>query len=252
MSDREPFFLPAPRPEDEPEREPFYPDFAWMRPDNVVAADVPLGIELARTDETVLRLTRARAFGRGLQLEVEWWIRPGSERRADHSHGWEEDEWPRFGVQLGDGTRLGREFAAHGGGADPAEGGPGLTQCGGSGGGLRGGQDWWLHPMPTEDFEVVVAWPSRGIDEAWRRIELAPLRAARDEVIWPMPPMPESEDGSGFGWFAYAPLSGAVHGAPSPYTSALDLGLDQPFADTTTDGGNAAGEPPQLEGGRER
>ncbi len=213
----EPFFEPWPEPEAEEHEQPEY-DIPWLPPRHVVGVTVPLDLVLHAGPDVVVRATRARVFTRGLEVEVGTWVRPGRSRPVDSvDRIWEQQE-PRFGVRLADGTRLGHR-PHH---APPDDDGtPGtFTQTGGQGDGLASARSWWLHPFPEgESLELVARWDHLGIPECSATLPLAPLRSAAEgeQFLWDPPP-PPGEDG--LGWFAYAPMSGEA------YRSSLAITVD--------------------------
>lgn len=88
---------------------------------------------------------------------------------------------------------------------------PTLAQRGGGGGGRTFGIDYWLTPLPPPgDLNVVVAWPSQGVDETHTVIpaELIVDGLARNIELWPWEPpadhapMPEPPELPEGGWFA--------------------------------------------------
>ncbi len=143
---QQPFFDPWPEPEEHEHDQPEY-DIPWMPPRHVVGVTVPLDVEIFTGPDVVVRATRARAYSRGLEIEVETWVRPGATRPVDDvAHVWEQQE-PRVGVRLADGTRLGHRppHVAPDDDAGPST----LAQTGGQGDALRSSRSWWLHPFPT-------------------------------------------------------------------------------------------------------
>ncbi|QKE85180.1 hypothetical protein [Arthrobacter sp. NEB 688] len=207
---QQPFFDPWPEPEAEHDEQPEY-DIPWMPPRHVVGVTVPLDVEIFTGPDVVVRATRARAFTRGLEVEVETWVRPGSTRPVDDvARIWEQQE-PRFGLRLADGTRLGHR-PPHA--APDEEAGPStLAQTSGQGDTLRSSRSWWIHPFPEgESVELVVRWDHLGVPESVATLPLGPLReaATREQVLWDPPPPPGADGG---GWFAYGPMSGSAYGS---------------------------------------
>jgi hypothetical protein len=205
----EEFFEPFPEPhEDEPGQAPEM-DVPWMPPVHVVGVDVPLGVDVHRGPDVVIRVTRAAVYRRGVELHVGSWVRPGTSRPvAEGPWSWRDAE-PRVGFRLADGTRLGHRFH-HGPPGPGSDEGAGVTlaQTGGHGGGLRSEQSWWMHPLPDgDDLTVVVRWDHAGVPESSARLDLAALRAAAagEEVLWDPPPPPGAHGG---GWFAHGPMPG--------------------------------------------
>ncbi|HNV42977.1 MAG TPA: hypothetical protein PKM37_15465, partial [Ornithinibacter sp.] len=104
MSDA-PFFEPLPDPEELSEEEEQVVDLPWAPPSHIVGVIVPVDVDVFRSDDVAVRVTHAACFGRGLELHVSAWVRPGSQpRQTDQRHHWRDHE-PRVGVRLADGTR---------------------------------------------------------------------------------------------------------------------------------------------------
>jgi len=234
MSDA-PFFEPLPEPEEPFDEEEQVVDLPWMPPSHVAGVVTPLGVDVFRSDDVAVRVTHAVCFRRGLELHVSAWVRPGSQpRRSDHQHRWGFEE-PRVGIRLADGTRLGHRHphAPMDADAEQAEAEQpvvSMTQTHGGSEALRASSSWWLHAVPDGDaLEVVVEWEYVGVPESTAQIDLAVLREAaqHEDVLWGPPPPP----GEGFGWFAYAPMSG------SAFHSSLRLSVD---AADDADGDGAA------------
>ncbi len=223
MTSPAPFFapLPAPRAPEGPEG-PYYPDLAFQVPLNVVGVPVPLRLGLARTADTLVVLSHAVAYDRGLTLTVDTWVRPGTEL-SELDHTWEAQR-PRFGVLLDDGTKVGHDPArpwgpspdvtrtpptpAAGNPPQRAVGEPGIVQVSGSADTLTTSTTWWLYPVPAgAGLELVVAWDARGVPETFTRLLLGEIRAAAAlaEPLWPLPQPPEGHHG----WAGYgSPLGG--------------------------------------------
>lgn len=199
-----PFFDPWPEPEPDADEHQNEIDLPWMPPVHVVGTVVPVAAAVHRSDDVLVQVTHVVACRRGLELHVGTWLRPGARRELSGIGSiWQEQE-PRVGVRLADGTRCGHR-PAH---VEPPDGEPSpttFTQTSANGGGLHFATSWWLHPLPEGDtLEVVVRWDHQGVPESSVALDLAPLRAAaeREVVLWDPPPAP-GEDGASFGWFAY-------------------------------------------------
>ncbi len=216
-----PFFEPYPDPAEEI-GEHHDVDVPWAPPSHAIGVVVPLGVDVFRGQDVVIRATHALVYRRGLEVHVSTWVRPGA-RRPPGRHDWPHQD-PRVGVRLADGTRVGHDPRLEGHPADSDL--PYLWMLtSGSGGSLRFDQAWWLHPLPAGDhLEVVAAWEPMGVPESAARFELAALRRAADaeEVLWDPPPPPGAD---GLGWFAYAPLSREAY--RSDATIRLDQGADE-------------------------
>jgi hypothetical protein len=222
MSDA-PFFEPWPDPEDDEGGDSQEVDLPWMPPAHVAGVVVPVAVDLVRRADLLVRMTHVVAHERGLELHVGTWLRPGTRRPVTGTEApyWQAQE-PRIGLRLADGTRLGHR-PPHASPPEAERPSAYFTQLQGDGGGLRSSSSWWLHPLPDGDeLEVVVEWQHQGVPETSTALDLAALRAAaaQEEVLWAPPPAPA--EGDSFGWFAFAPMSGAV------YTSSLDVAVDSP------------------------
>ncbi|NHA69106.1 hypothetical protein [Phycicoccus flavus] len=206
-----PFFDPWPDPEEDDAAPDPDVDLPWLPPTHVLGVVVPLDAAAFDSADVVVRVVRAVAYRRGVELTVDVRRRPGSRPPASGPEDWRGLE-PRVGVRLADGTRVGHRPE----GVPPPPGedgdGPSLTRTGTEGSGLRHSTSWWLTPFPAgASLEVVVQWTTHGVPESAATLDLAALRrAAEDErELWPPAPRPA---GSGAGWFAYAPVSHAVLG----------------------------------------
>ena len=207
-----PFFEPWPEPESEVDVPEPEVDLPWMPPRHVVGVVVPLRAELHRGADVVIRVTHAVAFRRGVELHVGAWLRPGTVRPLSSAARVFEEQEPRVGLRLADGTRLGHRAVPGGGFPGEDEEAPfSFLQNSGSGGALHSCRSWWLAPLPDGDhLEVVAQWEHQGVPECSARIDLAMLRDAAEgeDVLWEPPPPPGE---GGFGWFAYAPFSGETY-----------------------------------------
>jgi hypothetical protein len=205
-----PFFEPWPEPEVDEDSQQRDLDLPWLPPAHVAGVVVPLAADIHRGDDVVVRVTHVVAYQRGLELHVATWVRPGARRDVSTADEvWREHE-PRIGVRLADGTRLGHRAPHAPPSPDQEASATFFSQTNGTGGGLQSSSSWWVHPFPVgSDLEVVVAWEHQGVPESSVAIDLEALRAeARgEEVLWDPPPPPA--EGDSFGWFAYAPMSGA-------------------------------------------
>ncbi len=206
VSPSEPFFAPLPPP---PERlqdaPPVYPDLPFQVPMNVVGVPVALRLGLARSRDTLVVLSHAVVYQRGITLTVESWVRPGTEL-PEAGRSWEALR-PRFGVLLDDGTKVGHDpllgWQLQAGEVDGDAGAaPGLVQVDGSSSLLTTSTTWWLYPFPTGPrLDLVVAWADRGIPESLTTLDLAPMHssAVLAEPLWPLPAPPEDVGWAGDG-----------------------------------------------------
>ncbi|HEY7718165.1 MAG TPA: hypothetical protein VH915_05355 [Pedococcus sp.] len=224
----EPFFEPLPEPEPVVERPKTYPQFAWQPPLNVVPVSVPVSVELARTDDTVVRLHGFDVYPQGVTYDVRVWLRPGSEPSSEPSTWDPWGESPRVGWLLEDGTKVGAEVPGHGGDEPNGDAPFHIAGVGGEAGDLRAAYGHWLHPLPPAGrWTAVTEWRSRGIPETRVEVDARPIReaaAAADAAgpLWDLPPVPEDAE---FGWYAYAPMTGGAYG------SRLTLSQDDPARD---------------------
>lgn len=223
-----PFFDPWPEPDQDQDEQQQELDLPWMPPAHVAGVVVPLATDVYRGDDVVVQVTHVIAYERGLEVHVGTWLRPGT-RQEDPApqHRWHEPHEARIGIRLADGARLGHRPPY--GPPDPDlepeldPGSASLSQTNNTGSGLHTSSSWWLQPFPHgATCEVVVAWEEQGVPESSVALDLDALRRAAtgEEVLWDPPPA--LTEGDSFGWFAYAPMSGAV------YTSSLDLSFDRP------------------------
>lgn len=212
--DHAPFFEPWQGLEEDQPPEPDV-DVPWMPPTHVAGVVVPLGVDVSREQDVVVKVSHAVAYRRGLELHVGVWIRPGALRPlSDAAHVWREQE-PRVGFRLADGTRLGHRNPH--GSESPQLQRPdlqaapiSLAQTGGHGGGLRFASSWWLFPFPQGDgLDVVVQWEHQGVPESTAWVDLDALRqaAAGEDVLWAPPSSPG--DGAA-AWSGYAPTGGGL------------------------------------------
>jgi hypothetical protein len=227
----ESFFAPLPAPHHhEADPQPVYPDVPWQVPMNVVGVPIALRLGMAQSADTLVVLSHAVVFPRGLTLTVESWVRPGTEL-AEAGRSWEALR-PRFGVLLDDGTKVGHDPSrAWTQTEDPVGPGgevvPGLMQVDGSAGLLTTSTTWWLYPFPGGlTMDVVVAWPERGIAEAFTSVDLAPMHSAAmlAEPLWPLPAPPRES-----GWVTFGAPLGSTEpertGGRVPGTDPADPGI---------------------------
>lgn len=222
----DPFFDPWPEPEDD---EPHHPDvdLPWMPPVHVVGVVVPIGADVHRGADVVVRVTQVVAYRRGLEVHVHTWVRPGVRRDLTSvDQVWHEQE-PRIGIRLADGTRLGHRQPHTPAPPDEEPSTSSFTQISGNGGGLTTSAAWWVHPLPDgEALDVVVQWDHQGVPESSARIDLGPVREAAEgeDVLWDPPPSPADQPA---GWFAYAPMGGAAYRT----SAAVVVDEDDPAGD---------------------
>jgi hypothetical protein len=204
----EPFFDPLPAPEPLTEQPRVYPQLPWDRPLNVVPIPVPVSVELARTDDTVVRLHGFDVYPSGIAYEVRVWLRPGTEPRPDPGMYDPWSESPRVGWLLEDGTKVGAR--APGPYADDTQSDAPfhINGIGGESGDLRAAYGHWLYPVPPGDrWVAVVEWRARGIPETQVEVDVRGIHEAADAAaaagpLWHLPPVPDEAE---YGWFAYGP-----------------------------------------------
>lgn len=204
----EPFFEPWLEPEDDEANEARDLDLPWVPPVHVAGVVVPVATDVHHGADTVVRVTHVVVYRRGLEVHVGAWLRPGTRRSLTSARDlWQEQE-PRVGFRLADGTRLGHRPPHGPTSPDLDEPTIGLAHTGGSGGGLSSSSSWWLHPLPAGDtLDVVTQWQRQGVPESSVRLDLAALRRAaeHEDVLWDPPPPPEE----GFlGWAGHASMGG--------------------------------------------
>ena len=234
MTSPEPFFVPLPQPRtsDEP-GEAYFPDLPFQVPVNVVGVPVALRLGLAQTPDTLVVLSHAVAYDRGITLVVDTWVRPGTEL-SETDYTWEAQR-PRFGVLLENGTKVGHDPNRQWGvspdeaelgdeQAGPADGvvAPGIVQVNGSADTLTTSTTWWLYPFPAGlSLELVVAWQTRGVPETFTHLPLAEIQAAAvlAEPLWPLPAPP---DGGYVGWASYGSPLGGEPPRPDWYLGSTD------------------------------
>jgi hypothetical protein len=204
------FFELPPRPE--PPEEPPQPAPVWIGPgDNVLGSAVELDLVLARTESVAVAVSELTSYPAGFEFTLT--VRLRDPRHARFWHPLElyrddmeetiPDDLLRFGVQFSDGTKATSLCPAYPG-FDPASpSGPVLVPRGGSGGGSRWDQRYWLWPLPPPGpVALVCEWPARGIALTRMEVDAGPILAGagRAEVLWEAPEEPGRSGGS---WTAY-------------------------------------------------
>lgn len=198
----EPFFEPLPAPQQAADQPPVYVQLPWQPPLNVVPVSVGGTAALARTDDTVVALTRLEAYPTGLAFAVQTWLRPGTE--------FGDDEWAwrsavRIGVLLEDGTKIGAAPEELPDDLTTVPETPRIAVLGGTGGGIHGSRDHWLYPLPRgEQWTFVVEWLARGIPETRVAFDARPVHAATAASAGPLWELPTPPEGTQYGWFGYA------------------------------------------------
>ena len=197
MTSRDPFFEPLPTGETEPGGERVLGNVPWVPPLNVVPVLLPLEVDVAATDAVVLRLGHAQVYDRGVQLHLEGWLHPDASSRVEGAYGMRSE--PRVGLLLGDGTKVGARADGAGAPDFGSVAGTSLSRTEGGSSDLRLTQTWWVRPVPTEPFELVVSWADVDVPETFVAIDGAAMEAASRGAreLWPLADL-EGE----FGWFA--------------------------------------------------
>jgi hypothetical protein len=163
----EDFFEPPPV--EKPEPRSAQPP--WFGPPHGVLPGVaPLELVLATSARAAVYLGRCAAYPTGFELEVRVLVAPdaddldpslgGIHHRPGQKSSYES--MVRFGIEFGDGSKVtnvgGRGFSR-----DEPEG-PVLVGQGGSGGGGRWRQDFWVWPLPAAGpVSFVCEWPAAEI-----------------------------------------------------------------------------------------
>ena len=174
MSDS--FFADRPRHEpEEPEPRPAPP---WAGPpDGTVPAIVPLERVVARSASVAIALTALEVYPAGLVLELVVMAARPLDRDRNLLRLF-HDPWAdatttagrlRLGARLSDGTRVVADDHAD----LPDRRAPAavLQSLGGGGNDRRHAARYWLWPLPTGPWALVLLWPANDIPET--RVELA-------------------------------------------------------------------------------
>jgi len=165
------FFEPPPPPPEPPRRATPLPP--WVGPPSgSLPGVVGLELMLARTVAVALYVTYVVAYASGFELDLLAIgdptafdaLDPFSMGRHRGLHAALEEGTLRFGVQFADGAK-----ATNVGGSRPPSfedqpAGPVLTFHGGSGGGTRWSQQFWVWPLPPPGpLALVCEWPAVSI-----------------------------------------------------------------------------------------
>lgn len=195
-------------------------------PDNEVPVGVAISAILARTDHLAVALIGAHAYscGVGFDIAIRFRAEPRARRgaRVFELINWHEppestgelDERFLLGVEYPDGrtaTNLGGPWPGWSSDSDDTD--PLLRSTGGSGGGRRYDQRFFLSPLPpTGPLTVVCRWPAFGVAETQTAIDGTAIADAGAQalVLWPRPSEydeprePPEPLLPGTGWFAQA------------------------------------------------
>jgi hypothetical protein len=165
----------------------------WLRPPaNVVPADVPLGLLVARTQAAVIAVPAVQVYPIGLSFSLMVRTRDQPDGRVgvhhtQYAYDPTSDEFVRLGVQFADGrkaTNLRRPRPP----SDQPASGPLLTPHGGSGSAGAWDTYYWLWPLPPPGRLLIVAeWPAQHINETAVEVAADPIleAAARAVTLWP-------------------------------------------------------------------
>ncbi|WP_194421464.1 hypothetical protein [Microbacterium abyssi] len=178
------FFPPDPEIPEPEERESNQPRW-WSAPEDELPSLFPASEILATTDHVAIALMGAAVYSDGVEFRIERRLRrnglPAREWNELCGTFMEHQPWGgpsdpggrlRFGLVLGDGERVLADHSRFFGDGDPmvAPTHHTLNRRGGGGGGdgnsYSGSDGLWLWPAPPPGpIELVVQWPSFGIDE---------------------------------------------------------------------------------------
>lgn len=201
-----PFFPPDPEMLEPEPSESVQPRW-WEAPEDELPALLPVSEILAVNDHVAIAVLGVAVYRDGVQFRLERRLRRRGMPRREWSALCEEfmEHTPyggptdhagrlRFGVLLGSGERAFDDRAAFFGGADPSTEPEGHVLSrwqrggGGSGSTYSSSDHLWLWPLPPAGpIELVVQWPSLGIDETRMTVDggaLADL-AAQARPYWP-------------------------------------------------------------------
>jgi hypothetical protein len=164
---------------------------AWLPPESVLPAVVPVDLVLVRTDEIAVAIPSVRAYPTGFDFQVSVRL------RRDHGpqlgmalHGplghTSADDIFRLAVVFADGRVLSNLGPLADPGASPEHGI--LMPGGGGGGGRSYDLDYWVHPLPPPGrLTFVCEWPSFAVPQTEADLDAAAILAAsaRAQPLWP-------------------------------------------------------------------
>lgn len=200
-----PFFDDVePPPEPEVHVEHRQPPWAEA-PATVVPVTIALDLLLVRTPDWAVWIGAASATPAGIAFTVTVLGRTGTvDPHAMHPRmDGGAAAAPRFGVGFADGRKAvaGDHRRMPTGDAEHEIA---LAPRGGSGGGRRWTQTYWLWPLPPSGpLTFAFAWSAEGIEETTAEVDGGPLRAAAAQAVelWPDDrPLPPRDGG---GWSRY-------------------------------------------------
>lgn len=205
-----PSFFPEFTPSEETDEEPppfDLPDW-YGPPDGVSPGVVDLGVEVARSDSTVVNVQGAEVYATGVVLGLAVHLRERgreAQRRVfaalELHHGRGQLDLclgaggMRWGVELADGSRVTTldesPWNERPEDTDPAEWNPSHPVMDGVGKPQTSYGCWrrgiWLWPLPPPPtMRIVCAWPDRGIEETSVEVSTEALHqaAARARPVW--------------------------------------------------------------------
>jgi hypothetical protein len=174
---------------------------AWRGPPHAVLPGIaPLGLVVARTEETVVAIPGIQAYPEGFGFTLTLRLRTVSVREEQQFPHWFEsfafegdplrDEVIRFGVQFADGRKATNLDRPRYDQEDQEPDGPVLNQSGAGGSASSFDVEYWVWPLPPAGpFAFVCEWPARGIPESRAQIDAALIHeaAGRAVILWPPP-----------------------------------------------------------------
>ena len=175
-------------------------------PEDEIAAVVPLGLALGRSEKGVVALSHATVYSTGLSLDIVAAARGLSDAQSSRlfheQHLFEEGEEPpsgflRLGLELPDGERVSNLGGRMGHRRllkpDSEPEGPVFMESGGGGGSSGQGRvkmspAFWLWPRPDSgSMRVFCEWPVVEISLSTVDLDVAVLAGAAERVapLWP-------------------------------------------------------------------
>lgn len=187
--------------------EPVYRTPAWLSaPRGTLPGIVPIERVLARNDRVAVCLTRVAAYSTGFELDLLAMITP-DEDDFDHlmfhrQHMLRRDavdgippEVLRFGIRFADGSRVTNTGGFEHARKRPTT--PVMHHAGGSGGGGRWCQTYWVWPLPPPGpVTFVCEWPAMNIPLTESELDSQAITGAseRAQVLFSDAHLPEPPD----------------------------------------------------------
>jgi hypothetical protein len=170
----------------------------WMGPPHAVLPGiVPLGLVVARTEETVVAIAGLQVYPEGFGFTLNLRLRTVSIREERQFEHWFEtftlddedlrDELIRFGVQFADGRKA-TNLEQPRRDLDEQPDGPVLNQFAAGGSTSSYDVEYWVWPLPPAGpLAFVCAWPARDIAETRTEIDAGRIHeaAGRAVTLWP-------------------------------------------------------------------